>query len=260
MERLFDGVGPERTAGLRFRPRHLAVASGRGESTAIGARLDDWMRMQMQMENGSSGARLPAADSSRRFRLMRVEIRAEFEEAGEKFEVPWQDPGKGLQFLDLRANPAAVEKVEAARQHRPLANFLSAVNSADSLFASVRAQTGLEQRSGDAEACLFSTRVVVAFADPSMNLEREIYTGLLEKLKGLLTKGGGSEALRVELALHPCRYNEVSRWGTCLAILLEASGSTDEQAVLRWGLGLAHVQQALLFSSRVLRQERAQRS
>ncbi len=191
---------------------------------------------------------------------MRVEIRAEFEEASEKFEVPWEDAAKGAGFLDLRSNPAAIENVEAARQHRPLATFLSAVNSGDSLFASVRAQTGLEHRASQEEGRLFSTRVVLTFADPPMNFEHETYARLLEELEELLAKGGGSESLRVELSLHPCRYNDATRWGTCLVVLLQASGRTDEQAILRWGLGLAHVQQALLFSSRVLRQERAQRS
>ena len=191
---------------------------------------------------------------------MRVEIRAEVGEATEKFEVPWQDDAKGVRFFDLRSSPSDIEKIEAARQHRPLANFLSAVNSGDSLFISLCAQTGLERRASPEEPCLFSTRVVLAFANPPMNFEHESYGKLLEGLEGLLAKGGGSESLRIELALHPCRYNDSARWGTCLAVLLQASGRTDEQAVLRWGLGLAHVQQALLFSSRVLRQERAQRS
>lgn len=191
---------------------------------------------------------------------MRVEIRAKFGEDGEKFEVPWQDAAKGVRFFDLRTSPADIEKIEAARQHRPLSVFLSAVNSGDSLFSSVRAQTGLEHRASPEEACLFSTRVVLAFVDPPMNFDHQTYATLLEGLEELLAKGGGSESLRVELALHPCRYNDFARWGTCLVVLLEASGRTGEQAILRWGLGLAHVQQALLFSSRVLRQERAQRS
>jgi hypothetical protein len=41
---------------------------------------------------------------------------------------------------------------------------------------------------------------------------------------------------------------------------LEAVGDSNEQATLRWGLGLAHVQQALLFSSRYLRQKISQKS
>jgi len=35
---------------------------------------------------------------------------------------------------------------------------------------------------------------------------------------------------------------------------LEAVGDNGDQAALRWGLGLAHLQQALLFTSRHLRQ------
>ncbi len=191
---------------------------------------------------------------------MRVEIRTEFGEADERFEVPWQDAAKDVRFLDLRSSPALVEKIEAARGHRPLSNFLFAVNSGDSLFASVRAQTWLEHRTSQEETCLFSTRVVLSFADTPMNFEHETYARLMEGLEGLLAKDGGSESLRIKLSLYPCRYADVARWGICLVVLLEASGGTREQAVLRWGLGLAHVQQALLFSSRVLRQERTRRS
>jgi len=41
---------------------------------------------------------------------------------------------------------------------------------------------------------------------------------------------------------------------------LEAAGDSSEQATLRWGLGLAHLQQALLFTSRYLRQQNSQKS
>jgi hypothetical protein len=37
-------------------------------------------------------------------------------------------------------------------------------------------------------------------------------------------------------------------------VRLLAKGDSAEQAALRWGLGLAHLQQALLFTSRHLRQ------
>ncbi len=43
--------------------------------------------------------------------------------------------------------------------------------------------------------------------------------------------------------------------GFCLRIILYARGETLEQARVRWGLGLARVQQALLFVARELRQE-----
>jgi hypothetical protein len=42
---------------------------------------------------------------------------------------------------------------------------------------------------------------------------------------------------------------------TALCIRLIAFGDSSEQAGLRWALGLAHLQQALLFTSRLLRQQ-----
>jgi hypothetical protein len=48
--------------------------------------------------------------------------------------------------------------------------------------------------------------------------------------------------------------------GLALRVDLEAVGDSNEQATLRWGLGLAHLQQALLFTSRHLRQKISQKS
>jgi hypothetical protein len=39
--------------------------------------------------------------------------------------------------------------------------------------------------------------------------------------------------------------------------MLVGRGGTLEQAELRWGLGVAHLQQALLFLSRAVRQQKA---
>jgi hypothetical protein len=44
------------------------------------------------------------------------------------------------------------------------------------------------------------------------------------------------------------RQKELALW-----LRLDATGESAEQAVLRWGLGLTHIQQALLFTSRHLR-------
>ncbi|MGC2231721.1 MAG: hypothetical protein WBA09_09455, partial [Candidatus Acidiferrum sp.] len=46
--------------------------------------------------------------------------------------------------------------------------------------------------------------------------------------------------------------------GLALWVRLSAKGDSPEQALLRWSLGLAHIQQALLFTSRHLRLHLAQ--
>jgi hypothetical protein len=191
---------------------------------------------------------------------MRVQVRAEVDEAGEKFEIPWKKPAEETSFVDLRTNPGAVENIEAARENRALASFLVAVNSGDSLFQTAGVKVWLENDPADDQAFLFSGRFVFAFAEPAMNFNQDSFTRLLSRLQGLLSDTEASEAIRVGLAIHLCRYAEVSRWGFCASLLVQAWGSAEEQARLRWALGLAHVQKALLFSSRVLRQERASKA
>jgi hypothetical protein len=44
--------------------------------------------------------------------------------------------------------------------------------------------------------------------------------------------------------------------GFCLRLLLFARGAAQDQAQLRWSLGLVRVQQALLFLARAIRQNR----
>jgi hypothetical protein len=187
---------------------------------------------------------------------MRVEVSSATDEPSEELEIPWQDPAQGTRFVDLRENPAAVETIEPARENRALAGFLAAINSADSLFLTARANVWLENRPASEEACVFGGRVVFAFAETSANFDPDAFTLLLEKLRGLLAATETSQALCVRLGFHACRYGSQARRGFCASLLMEATGKSEGQAKLRWTLGLAHVQQAMLFSSRVLRQER----
>jgi hypothetical protein len=70
-----------------------------------------------------------------------------------------------------------------------------------------------------------------------------------------LLKGAGSqEALMARLCLVSAGKDESAPGVYFLGIELEAVGDSGEHAALRWGLGLAHLQQALLFTSRYLRQ------
>jgi len=189
---------------------------------------------------------------------MRVEVSSATDEPGEEQEIPWQDPARGTRFVDLRENPAAIETIEPARENRALAGFLATINSADSLFLTARARVWVENRPASEGACVFAGRVTFAFAETPPNFDRAAFTHLLEKLRGLLTATETSQALCVRLALHACRYGGQAGRGFCASVLLEAKGESEGQAKLRWTLGLAHVQQALLFSSRMLRQERRQ--
>ena len=155
---------------------------------------------------------------------------------------------------NLRANPQAIEGIAMARQYPPLRNFLAAINGADSVFATagttVKADSPAAVSAGPAYE--FASETMIVFADPSLNQERKQYADLCAGLKELLERDS-ADAARAALCISSCEFPAHKRRGFCLSIRLVAEGSSEQQAELRWGLGLARVQQALLFCSRALK-------
>jgi hypothetical protein len=182
---------------------------------------------------------------------MRVEIIDDTEGCGPAMVFP---PGEN--YVDLRENPRAVDRIEPARRYPPLRNFLTAVNSTDSLFSSASASTQNDSPAALSarEACEFASHASLLFAESSLNFERDHFMDLAACLKELLERDSGN-AIRAVLRILPCEFPSQNRRGFCLSIRLVAHGASVEQAEIRWGLGLARLQQALLFSARALRQQ-----
>ena len=191
---------------------------------------------------------------------MRVEVQLDPSQPGEPIKVPWENRSAGARYVDLREDAAALAQIEPARRHRPLHSLLAALNSADSVFSSIRCAAWLDSDEpapagppgGEAGASEFASRVDLVFAEEEMNSQRALYEGLIQQLQDLLTRDAG-DALRVRLALLPCKFHDAGQKGFALSVQLFARGETPGQAELRWGLGLVRVQQALLFVSRVIR-------
>lgn len=129
---------------------------------------------------------------------------------------------------------------------RALRSFSTAIESDDSLF---RCESPTPRVVADA---LCTADFVLSFRAEGLEANRQLHLTLVEKLLELLRVAGSAETLAVRICLVP------RAGGMALRLRLEARGSSAEQARLRWGLGVAHVQQALLFSSRYLRQQMAQ--
>jgi hypothetical protein len=177
---------------------------------------------------------------------MRVEIVDDTEGRGGAAVFP-----PGQDYIDLREAPNRVEDIVPAREHPPLRGFLAAVNGSESDFVSIGASTR-----SDAPAAMvagaayeFASQTRLIFAEPSRNFERERYLDLAARMKQLLEHDQWDK-LRVVLRLSPCDFLDPRRRGFCLGIRLVAQAASAEQAEMRWGLGLARVQQALLFSGR----------
>ena len=189
---------------------------------------------------------------------MRVEQAVELDEGSPKLEIPWAAAGPGRGYFDLRDDPRAIARIEAARQHPPLRAFLVGLNGEDSLFATVRCGVSRRgQGSPSSNAQEFSSEIDLVFAEMSLNAGQGRFEELSRRLAELLEHEGGADYLSVRLSLRRCHFTSASRDGFCLAVVLSALGASAEQAEMRWGLALARVQQALLFLSRVLRQQGA---
>lgn len=151
----------------------------------------------------------------------------------------------------LVANAAAVKdpSVKLALQ-----NFRSALQSGDSMFDSQEAGKGPSATGGEG-AVQCAGEFLVAFRDPEQGRNRRMYFQLIQKLIELLKDAGSPDVMAVFLCLISEGRKDIAKGAFGLRIRLEATGDSNEKAALRWGLGLAHLQQALLFTSRYLRQK-----
>jgi hypothetical protein len=194
------------------------------------------------------------------FESMRVELKLETGPGAAASEIPWNDSdggvagaasGKDMGFLDLRETPRLIERIAAAREFAPLRAFLGAVNERDSLFYTARSKISRAAAGTDQE---FSARVEIAFASDALNANRMEWGQVAGQLSELLTRESGGETVSLELRLRPCQYKARGQDGFSMEMELRAWGASAEQAQMRGGLGLARVQQALLFISRAMRQ------
>lgn len=136
-----------------------------------------------------------------------------------------------------------------------LKNFFAVVESDDSLFVAEQFRVTIADSEKEEKSCAGAS--ALRFRSASQGKNKSLHFSLIERLSALLRNAGSAEALTAQLALSQAQAKEAQP-GLAIQIHLEARGNSPEQAGLRWGLGLAHVQQALLFTSRQLRQQLGQ--
>jgi hypothetical protein len=130
------------------------------------------------------------------------------------------------------------------------------VNSEESPFAtaSAKAKCDLPAAVSSDAAYEFASEVRLVFAESSLNFEQERYVELCSSLKELLERDPGN-IVRSVLRISRCEFSVENRRGFGLAIRMVAEGNTAQRAEMRWGLGMARAQQALLFMARTIRQQ-----
>ncbi len=172
-------------------------------------------------------------------------------------------------FTDMRV--VVVEKIASRIEPRGMSptdapptlaikNFLAAIESDDSLFCIAHPLAGPSAAESESRR-VYSGDIALEFRVAEHRRQRSLHFVLLGKLSELLKDAGSRESLGTTLCLtsasiavgNPEGKDEPIQNELALWLRLEAMGDSAEQAALRWGLGLTHVQQALLFTSRHLR-------
>jgi len=152
-----------------------------------------------------------------------------------------------LPKLTESATPSAEPSTTLA-----IKNFQAAMASDDSLVALLEPlRSPVAERATAPYSC--AADALLAFKQPDFAAQRSFYFLLLQKLVDLLGAAGSKETLEAKLWL--METGDAGLRAVALCVRMSAQGDSPEQALLRWGLGLAHLQQALLFTSRQLRQQ-----
>jgi hypothetical protein len=159
----------------------------------------------------------------------------------------------GPERLDLCEEPAGIDRIDAARRYPAFRGLLLNLNSDESPFATFGCKVWTEDGEG-AEPIGFASRIDLVISQGADRLGRAQYHEMATRLAGLLEREAG-DAVRAELHISPAQFTGRSE-GFCLRLLLFARGAAQDQAQLRWSLGLVRVQQALLFLARAIRQNR----
>jgi hypothetical protein len=155
--------------------------------------------------------------------------------------------------LDAR-DTEATRGDTVARAFPILRGFLSSLSDEESPFSIIGHKLWSAGGNLEPDPIVFASRVDLTISHGAQSLDRHQYEDFAAGLAKLLEREPG-DALCVELQIISVRFPG-GRQGLSLRILLVARGAGRDQAQLRWSLGLARVQQALLFEARALRQGR----
>jgi len=158
--------------------------------------------------------------------------------------------------LKDRFLPGRSESFRKVGESQALASFRAALTGKDSFLQLQDFIAGFPGQSGDVHgAC--TGQFVIVFRRLDLSANPTVYSILAQTLQELLKKTSASDALFATLCVTRPATEEACASELSLVLQLEAIGSTPEQAEVRWGLGLMHVQEALLSASHLLRQHLA---
>jgi hypothetical protein len=171
--------------------------------------------------------------------LVRVEIVQELDAGDDTLEIPWASPVQPeLRYLDLKAHPEEIDRLEECRKYPPLADFLRRVNSATSPFRSAKCDVWTTTGLAEDEQVDFKLPVKVGgyvdllFDRPDLNSKLEPHLQLGAKLSEIL--GRLRVQAQMEICVRRCLFHPEGRWGYYVTVFTHAYGATPREAEEEW--------------------------
>ena len=159
----------------------------------------------------------------------------------------------GLRERVLRGKDGVLERVG---ESQALADFRAVLSARESFFRLQDSVAGFLGHSGDAHGA-YVGQFVIVFRRLDLSSNLRLYSLLLQTLQELLKQVTSSDALFLTMCVLAPLAEQAPASEPSIVLRLEAIGSAPEQAELRWSLGLAHIQEALLSASQLLKQHLA---
>jgi hypothetical protein len=161
---------------------------------------------------------------------------------------------EAVETIPTRAQGAGSAPLDAAAS-LAVKNLVAALENEDSLFDLLEPLRGLASENSGAE-CMLSAELVLGFKERHLADHKNLHLVVVAKLIELLRDERSKDTLEAKICVIAGKDKQDATQNA-LCIQLAAKGHSTEQAMLRWSLGLAQVQQAVLFTSRYVRQQQA---
>lgn len=170
-------------------------------------------------------------------------------------QLPWSSSDPRVQYYDLRSHPELLPQIVEAQDNEPLAEFLGAINSPQSLLQTAKCDTWSTQQM-DADDEIFGADVkyesyidLAPVADGPRYSFAEI-EDLGRKIARLLQRAPEILAA-ADFVVRRCYYRDESqpdpgREGFYFTFYLSGYGEEEQQARERWSIALQLVANAVL--------------
>jgi hypothetical protein len=175
-----------------------------------------------------------------------VELGAEHE----TLELPWAAPG-GPRYYDLKRQPELLLEIEEAQRVPQLGEFLAVINSAVSPFETVKCDAWASRELNPEEeifgaACKFGSYVDLVFSAEASRFSFPAHEQGAKQLALLLQRVPEIPA-SAEFLIRRCFYhqNQSVRDGFYITFYLFGYGDDEDDALLRWAIGLKLVENAI---------------